>query len=409
SRGFMPLYNRKKDEFVDAKFDREDYIIIEPALLCLFFLFTFDSNTGRHDISHLPSPSKELKKFFAKYSDPLQVMDYTMHREWHRVVEDLPNKDISYCSNLFDSRNEIQFGLLNMIYVIREIAGKNDTELNEKIKSMESIIDSSKNISEPGKNSILMNIQEICTYLSKNKKIKIQCKSFFTKKLKNGLMDTSIYYSPTFQIIYKKKEKDAGSVVIELFGPNNEDGDPDHNGNIKCEVSENMLRNRDSVAKKTLRDIKKKYIEPKSYIGYIMRQYTDLYLNKISYAIKGKYRFTKRIQSILDSGYINPNGLLLCGNLETLQYKAEIIEIFLKKNQSYTESYRNAIGKNNPMVQFTRNLVGSVPINEYSVKEKFQSSGIYDGKYKDWYPWVEQDVSADTSDENSESSNSDSE
>ncbi|OAG33437.1 hypothetical protein NEIG_02678, partial [Nematocida sp. ERTm5] len=31
SRGFMPLYNRKKDEFVDAKFDREDYIIIEPA------------------------------------------------------------------------------------------------------------------------------------------------------------------------------------------------------------------------------------------------------------------------------------------------------------------------------------------------------------------------------------------
>ncbi|KAI5167052.1 hypothetical protein NEIRO03_1772 [Nematocida sp. AWRm78] len=85
-----------------------------------------------------------------------------------------------------------------------------------------------------------------------------------------------------------------------------------------------------------------------------------------------------------------------------------MIKIFLEKNQSYTESYRNAIGKNNPMVQFTRNLVGSVPINEYSVKEKFQSSGIYDGKYKNWYPWVEQDASTDTSDDNSESSNSNS-
>ncbi|KAI5183071.1 hypothetical protein NEIRO03_0695 [Nematocida sp. AWRm78] len=408
SRGFMPLYNRKKDEFVDTELDREDYIIIESAILCLFFLFTFDSNTGRHDISHLPSPSKELKKFFAKYSDPLQVIDYTMHREWHRVVEDLSNKDISYCSNLSDSRNEIEFGLLNMIYVIREIAGKNDTELNEKIESMKSIIDSSKNISESDKKNILMDIQEICISLSKNKKIEIQSDCLFTKELKNGLKD-SMFDSSPFQIIYNPKEKDLGSVVIELFGLDNDDGDPDHNGRVKCKVLKNMLRNSDSDAKKTLRDIKNIYIKSKRYIGYIMRQYANLYLNKISYAIKGKYMFTKRIQSILDSGYINPNGLLLCGNLETLDYKAEMIKIFLEKNQSYTESDIKTMSISNPMVQFTRNLVGSVPINEYSVKEKLQSSGIYDGKYKDWYPWVEQNVSTDTSGDNSEINTSDSE
>ncbi|OAG32331.1 hypothetical protein NEIG_02601 [Nematocida sp. ERTm5] len=140
-----------------------------------------------------------------------------------------------------------------------------------------------------------------------------------------------------------------------------------------------------------------------------MKQYTDFYLDKISYAIDGIYMFTKRIQSILDSGYTNPNSLLLCGNL-ALNYKSEMIKMFLEKTRSYTESNINAIGKNNPMVQFTRNLVGSVPINEYTLKKEFQSSGIYDGKYKDWYPWVEQDVSADTSSgDNSESSNSDSE
>ncbi|KAI5168237.1 hypothetical protein NEIRO02_2500 [Nematocida sp. AWRm79] len=176
---------------------------------------------------------------------------------------------------------------------------------------------------------------------------------------------------------------------------------PDHNGRVKCEVSGNMLRNSDSEAKKTACDIQKMYIEPKSYIGYVMRQYADLYLDKISYAIKGKYRFTKRIQSILDSGYINPNGLLLCGNLETLQYKAEMIKIFLEKNQNSTESDIKTMSISNPMVQFTRNLVGSVPINEYSLKKEFRFIRVYAGKYKDWYPWVEQNVSTDTSDVNS--------
>ncbi|KAI5157895.1 hypothetical protein NEPAR06_2511, partial [Nematocida parisii] len=147
---------------------------------------------------------------------------------------------------------------------------------------------------------------------------------------------------------------------------------------------------------KTLYDIKKIYMKSKNYIGCIMRQYANLYLDKISYAIKGEYRFIKRIKYILNSGHTNPNGLLLCGNLETLHYKYEITKIFLEKHRSYTKSYRNIIGKNNPMVQFTRNLIGSVPINEYILKEKFQSSGIYDGEYKNWYPWVEQDVSTDT-------------
>ncbi|KAI5167051.1 hypothetical protein NEIRO03_2479 [Nematocida sp. AWRm78] len=66
-----------------------------------------------------------------------------------------------------------------MIYAIREIAGKNNTELNEKIKSMksiESITDTStKDISDLDKHNILVGIREICTYLSKNNKIKIRC------------------------------------------------------------------------------------------------------------------------------------------------------------------------------------------------------------------------------------------
>ncbi|KAI5167055.1 hypothetical protein NEIRO03_2481 [Nematocida sp. AWRm78] len=216
----------------------------------------------------------------------------------------------------------------------------------------------------------------------------------FKKKLKNGLIDIYTYKYEFFYIIYNPMGKGPDSIEIQLNDWFSEYSDS--NGGVKCKVLKNMLRNSDSDAKKTLRDIKKIYIKSKSYIECVMRQYTDLYLNKISYAIKGKYTFTKRIQSIVDSGYINPNGLLLCGNLETLDYKAEMIKIFLEKNQSYTESYRNAIGKNNPMVQFTRNLVGSVPINESPLKEMFQSSGIYDGKYKDWYPWIEQQVSTDT-------------
>ncbi|EIJ92510.1 uncharacterized protein NEPG_02626 [Nematocida parisii ERTm1] len=385
---FMPSYNRKTDEFVNAELSKYT-ISIEPALLFLFFLFAFDSRAGRYDISHMPNPSKELKRFFAKYSDPLQVMDYTMYREWHRVVEDLPNKDISYRLNSSDSRNKIQFGILNMIYIMREIAGKNDTKINENIESIKNIINDSDEISDSDIDRFLIDVQKICISFSKNKEIKTQKNGkFFTKELENDIMDIGIYEDLPLEIIYKKKEEDPGSIVIEMDDFSSY-ADSDHNGRVKCEVSENMLRNKRSNVEKTLYDIKKIYMKSKNYIGCIMRQYANLYLDKISYAIKGEYRFIKRIKYILNSGHTNPNGLLLCGNLETMHYKYEITKIFLEKHRSYTKSYRNIIGKNNPMVQFTRNLIGSVPINEHALKEKFQSSGIYDGEYKNWYPWVE--------------------
>ncbi|EIJ87097.1 hypothetical protein NEQG_02712, partial [Nematocida parisii ERTm3] len=266
----MPLYNRKTDEFANRKIDKGD-VSIEPALLCLFFLFAFDSRTGRYDISHIPNPSKELKRFFAKYSDPLQVMDYTMHREWHRVVEDLPNEDIFYRLDSSDSRNKIQFGILNMIYIMREIAGKNDTKINENIESIKNIINSHKrSISKSNKNKILMDVQEICISLSKKKKFKTQCDSFFTKRIENNIMDIGIYEDSPFQIIYKKKEEDPGSIVIDI----DDLSDPyDHyNGGVKCKVSENMLRNGAGAAEKTLYDIKKIYMKSMNYIGCIMRQ-----------------------------------------------------------------------------------------------------------------------------------------
>ncbi|EIJ92968.1 uncharacterized protein NEPG_01923 [Nematocida parisii ERTm1] len=212
---YMPLYNRKTDEFINDKLSEND-IVIEPALLFLFFLFAFDSSTGRYDISHMPNPSKELKRFFAKYSDPLQVMDYTMYREWHRVVKDLPNKDISYRLHSSDSRNEIQFGILNMIYVMREIAGKNDTKINENIESIKIIINNWNKDSDSDKNKLLMGIQKIWISLSKNKKIKTQCNKIFTKRLENNIIDIGMYSNSPLKIIYKKKEEDPGSIVIEM-------------------------------------------------------------------------------------------------------------------------------------------------------------------------------------------------
>ncbi|KAI5146289.1 hypothetical protein NEPAR04_2585, partial [Nematocida parisii] len=286
---FMPPYNRKTDEFVNDKLYEND-IVIEPALLCLFFLFTFNSVTGRHDISHMPNPSKELKRFFAKYSDPLQVMDYTMHREWHRVVKDLPNEDISYRLNSSSSRNEIEFGILNMIYVMREIAGKNGTKINENIESIKNIINNSNKISYSDIDRFLIDVQKICISLSKNKEIKIWCNDIFTKELKNSIKDIGMHSNSPLKIKYKKKEKGPDYIVIEMDDCSS-DTDPNPNGGVKCKVSENMLRNKRSNVEKTLYDIKKMYTESKNYIGCIMRQYANLYLDKISYAIKGEYRF----------------------------------------------------------------------------------------------------------------------
>ncbi|KAI5159060.1 hypothetical protein NEPAR05_2400 [Nematocida parisii] len=117
-----PVYNRIKDKFISGS-EGNYNSYIECALLGIFMCAAFNAETCTYDISHLPMPSKELKEFFTKYSSPHIPVTQVVIKDWCRVVADLPCQYVEYD---LKNNNKIQPGLLNILHVIRAIAGEDE-------------------------------------------------------------------------------------------------------------------------------------------------------------------------------------------------------------------------------------------------------------------------------------------
>ncbi|KAI5127064.1 hypothetical protein NEPAR04_0735 [Nematocida parisii] len=374
----IPEYNRKSNEFYKTTTKISKCCLprnqltysneTELALLCIFSFFAFDPETMKYDISHLPNPSKELKRFFSKYSAPLLPMDYTMYKEWSRVVEDLPCKDISYELN---SRNRIAFTLFNILYVIREVAGSTE-KINEAIDLNNKYI----NYKEI-KKVVGMHLEDAFKSLSRNKNVSAACK--FNYSLKNDSNQISTTNVLSFCAIYKKT-RTSNSPVVKIRVTNKFKGDSNA---FKCKDVKNKLNNYNSSAKEELQTLQKKYTNPASHIEYVMKCYADIYLDKLSFLSYRQYTFINRIKSALDSKYTCPNRLLLCGDLENLYYKSKIIEMFLIHSETKIQY------KNNPMVLFIGNLIISIPIHDKWIKSTGIFKYIYTEECKQYYPFMD--------------------
>ncbi|KAI5187265.1 hypothetical protein NEIRO03_2492, partial [Nematocida sp. AWRm78] len=337
--GDIPEYNRKSNVFYKTSAQIDERSLkpltysnqVELDLLCLFFFFTFDPESIKYDISHLPNPSKELKRFFGKYSDPLLPMDYTMNKEWSRVVEDLPCMDISY---KLKSRNCIIFSPFNILYVIREVAGSTEA-INKAIDLNGKFI-----VAKKIKKEVKTHLEDAFKSLSRHKNINAACKFNGLYKGKNNLNEISTANARSFCAIYKKtRTSNSPFVRIKLTSKYREDCDT-----FKYKDFKNKLKNYNSDAKQELQTLQNKYTNPTRHIEYVMKCYADIYLDKLSFLRRRQYTFIDRIKSVLDSKHTYPNSLLLCGNLENLYYKSKIIEMFLIDSEEKIQY------KNNPMV-----------------------------------------------------------
>ncbi|EHY64351.1 hypothetical protein NERG_02597 [Nematocida ausubeli] len=110
----------------------------ETVLLGLFCAIAYDYEKHMYTIDHIKSASKELKSFFRKHSGMYGAVTEELHNEWNQVVGGLANKNIQY---MRPDRNQLVPGIVNMLYVIKEIAGVGDTkkldEFRERLKRME--------------------------------------------------------------------------------------------------------------------------------------------------------------------------------------------------------------------------------------------------------------------------------
>ncbi|EHY65607.1 hypothetical protein NERG_01214 [Nematocida ausubeli] len=117
----------------------------ETVLLGLLCAIAYDCEKHMCTIDHIESASKELKSFFQKHSGMYGAVSKELHDDWNQVVGGLKSKNIQY---MRPDRNQLVPGIVNMLYVIKEITGVGDTKKINKFRKRLKRIEEEQKIQE---------------------------------------------------------------------------------------------------------------------------------------------------------------------------------------------------------------------------------------------------------------------
>ncbi|KAI5127589.1 hypothetical protein NEPAR04_1097 [Nematocida parisii] len=94
---------------------------MDTALLGLFCIFFYDRHKQAYILEKGPKyESKQLLEFFQKYKYMFRRATKAVHDDWNRVVACLSDPSIRYIK---PNRNQVDFGLMNMLSIIEHITG----------------------------------------------------------------------------------------------------------------------------------------------------------------------------------------------------------------------------------------------------------------------------------------------
>ncbi|KAI5128554.1 hypothetical protein NEPAR04_1242 [Nematocida parisii] len=363
-----PSYIQRKDR---NGMTEDNYI--EKVLFDLFVCFTFNQYINKHSTSHLPSPSSQLKSFFDKNIHKIQNETPTLHSEWCEAVDALSSKGIFYT----DSKKQIEFGLLNMLFSIEELAGTNQ-ELRNSIACLLIIINR-KHIEKSDQTEIQNNLKNVFKSLSLNKSIEVECKNLKLEKTESGKLEIFTKCNTPIVITYSEYPFHSYRCLeIEV---------PHITSNFVPASSDNRDIFDIKYIGSELWDIITPEKSPDGDAKWHIEQYIDIEHDKIAHAIDREYNFINKIVYSLHDGYNGiPNSLMLWGSLDCIMYKAKIVEVFLIHSSYETLSITN------PMVQFTSKLIDSVPLDDPRVRKIMLRGCLYNKNFGLYYPQIKYDV-----------------
>ncbi|KAI5183069.1 hypothetical protein NEIRO03_0693 [Nematocida sp. AWRm78] len=352
----VKAYDREKGEFINDE-SRKYSNCVETAIMGLFLCLAYDPETKKYNIDYLNNKeTKSLKDFFRKYTEPREATDYEMHEDWCRVVADLKNGKILY---LKKKTNELDSSLLNILYVVSDITG-NDEEVVNEIEHIEELI-ADKNIND--KIDIEESLTTIFKELSNNKNLEIECGAFIVGKREDKRRDLF----GDFKLVYTFNEK-RNEILIEI--------DPGHSSiSLLEDLSSSEEKN---IIKEKLTEIQNAYSNIENYTACIIRQYINLELAKIE-----KESALEQIQESIRNNRDNINDIFLHGMILSVDQKASIVKYFL------TMYLNDNLSKNNSLVRFTNNLIGSTPLDDAATRNNMLLYCILNKDSKGYYPGIE--------------------
>ncbi|KAI5151348.1 hypothetical protein NEAUS05_2471, partial [Nematocida ausubeli] len=282
--------------------------------------------------------------------------DYEMHEDWCRVVADLKNDKILY---LKEKTNELDSSLLNILYVLSNITGSKE-EVVKEIEHIEELL-SNKKIND--KLDIEESLTKIFKELSNNKNLKVECDEFTVGTRKDKKMDLF----GKFKLIYTFNEK-KNEILVGI-----------DSGHSSLSLLKNLLSSEDkNIIKEKLTEIQNTYSSIESYTAYTIRQYINIELAKM----EKKYALG-RIQESIKNNHDNINDILLHGMILSVDQKVNIVKYFLAVHVN------NTLPKNNSLVRFTNNLIGSTPLDDRATRRRMLFYCLLNKDSNDYYPRIE--------------------
>ncbi|EIJ87189.1 uncharacterized protein NEPG_00637 [Nematocida parisii ERTm1] len=358
----MSTYSRDTDTFIlDDK--RMYFNCSETVLLGLLCCLVYDPEMRAYTTEHLPKASKPLKDFFRKYSKPVETTGYEMQQDWCRVVADLKSDKILY---RLEGGNLLGGGLLNILYVLAEVAGESQ-EACRTLNYIEKMCCAGK-ISNP--NDIEEYLTNMLRSLSKNKNLIVES----NKLILNMREDTKHDVFGGIKLMYTANGIKHGIFMdirlrLARFVP----------------IEDLLSSENDKTVERTLTEIQSAYSDPENYIECLIGQYIGIELGKTDiWYIQSRYLLNEKIQACIKDNSNSVYSLFILGKIDCSDYVVRIITYFLPL---YRKEY--ALSENSPLVRFTSNIIGSVPLDNPVIREDVLIGHHYSEEFSRYYPRIE--------------------
>ncbi|KAI5125982.1 hypothetical protein NEPAR08_0318 [Nematocida parisii] len=362
----VKAYDRKNEKEI-GDITQKYSNCVEVSILGIVCCLLYDLNNRVYTTDHLPNKkeTEPLKEFFKDYPKPMESISYKMQQDWCRVVAGLPNDKIVY---LKKRGNELESSLLNVLYVISEITG-NKEEVLKEIKSIEDKCRPKNSYKKEF--NIKENLTNIFIELSNNKNLEIDSKKFTVDKRKK---DKKHDLFGEFHLLYIFEEIKAG-VSVDICSCH-----------AILDIVGDLLLKKQKIAIKTkLTEIQNIYSNSEKYTACIIRQYINIELNKMKNKCKSQsFLPSEQIQETIRNNHDNINDIFLCGMILSVREKAASVGYFL------SIYLKNTQPKNNPLVRFTNNLIGSTLLNDLITRKNMLIYCMYNSDGKDYYSRVEE-------------------
>ncbi|KAI5159439.1 hypothetical protein NEAUS03_0298 [Nematocida ausubeli] len=333
----LPRYNRKTKLFSTNYL--EDYSnCVECMILSLFCCLAYDLSDFKYKTNHMGSVSKELEEFFSPENQPFDTTKSEFQREWCRVVADLDEPSIAYCTG----RNELDTGLINMLMVIAEIVKAPEDEKKKILGFSQSLKDKHGELDSKLRSDIETYTEALLKRLSKTETMQVKFSDLKSNLYINGRYDLSGDITIIFEHNFIQN-----TMVLCIS-----------EGHSTINMKPTIMKNKDDRIKK-MTEISSISNNGSTFVENLFSTYIEYEIRKISSPVKSIEFIRQQVHKTEENKFEDINRLLLVKKISDFNYKVELVTC------SIIQAMNQKISPRHPIVRFTSNILGSTELDNW--------------------------------------------